>query len=89
LVVKAGIPFVIRIPLIPSVTDTEKNLMEIADYISPLPGLLRVDLLPYNPSAGAKYKSCGLSFKPDWNETQPCFTNTKVFKEKGLKVRIG
>jgi pyruvate formate lyase activating enzyme len=84
-----GIPFVIRIPLIPGVTDTEKNLGAIAKHVYQLPGLLRVDLLPYNRSAGAKYKSCGLSFEPDWNETQPCFTNTKVFKEKGLKVRIG
>ena len=83
------IPFVIPIPLIPGVTDTDVNLETIAEFIHLLPGLLRVDLLSYNRNAGGKYKSCGLHFNPNWDETRQCNANTKIFEEKGIKVQIG
>jgi pyruvate formate lyase activating enzyme len=45
----------IRVPLIPGVTDTEDNLRGIFAFMRRT-GLKRVALLPYNPSAGAKYE---------------------------------
>jgi pyruvate formate lyase activating enzyme len=45
----------IRIPLIPGITDTEENVRGIYAYVGEA-GLHRVALLPYNPSAGAKYE---------------------------------
>ena len=45
----------IRVPLIPGVTDTEGNLRDIFAFMHRT-GLKRVALLPYNPSAGAKYE---------------------------------
>ncbi|NIM70489.1 MAG: radical SAM protein, partial [Xanthomonadales bacterium] len=44
----------VRVPLIPGVTDTPENLEAIFTLMREC-GLDRVDLLPYNPSAGAKY----------------------------------
>ncbi|MDD2361699.1 MAG: radical SAM protein [Oscillospiraceae bacterium] len=47
----SGISYVVRIPLIPGITDTQENLTALA-------GLTRdcqVELAPYNPLAGAKY----------------------------------
>ena len=47
-----GVPYVIRTPLVPGVTDTETNLRAIARLARDLPGRPRVELLPYNPAAG-------------------------------------
>jgi pyruvate formate lyase activating enzyme len=45
----------IRVPLIPGITDSEENLAGIYAFMRQA-GLRRVALLPYNPSAGAKYE---------------------------------
>jgi pyruvate formate lyase activating enzyme len=82
-----GIPFVIRVPLIPGVTDTEANLSAIARTVAGLPGLQRIDLLPYNQSAGAKYGACGMVFRPTFNEHAASQVNLSVFKSAGLEVR--
>ena len=83
-----GIPFVARIPLVPGVTDTDANLRAIACAVKGLPGLVHVDLLPYNRAAGGKYQSLGMSFSPRFDETRPVNANTRPFEEAGLEVRI-
>ena len=62
---------VIRVPLIPGVTDTIQNMTAIAQTIREIPGLLRVDLLPYHNLAGAKYPLLGLEYQPGFDESQP------------------
>ena len=47
---------IIRIPLIPHITDTAENLEQIAVYLSKIPAIKRIDLLPYNPMGEQKYK---------------------------------
>jgi pyruvate formate lyase activating enzyme len=84
----SGTPFVIRVPLIPGVTDTKANLCAIAELAGALPGLVRVDLLPYNRAAGAKYPGVGRQFAPDYDEAIPVNANTGPFEEAGLKVRV-
>ncbi|HJW90919.1 MAG TPA: radical SAM protein [Anaerolineales bacterium] len=84
----SGKPFVIRIPLIPGVTDTDQNLEAIAATVRRLPGLLRVDLLPYNPVAGGKYLAAGIPFRPRYDPAQPVKINTAFFEDLGLKVRV-
>jgi pyruvate formate lyase activating enzyme len=49
-------PFVVRVPLVPGVTDTNQNLASIVQILCGLSGLMRVDLLPYNKAAGSKYQ---------------------------------
>ena len=83
-----SVPFVIRVPLIPGVTDTDANLAAIADTVRGLPGLARVDLLPYNKAAGAKYESVGMEFKPDYDETRELNVNTQVFQQTNVPVRV-
>jgi pyruvate formate lyase activating enzyme len=84
----SGVPFVIRVPLVPGVTDTEKNLTDIAHTVRDLPGLLQVDLLPYNRQAGAKYPAVGKVFQPGYDETQPVYTHVAVFQKLGIEVRV-
>jgi pyruvate formate lyase activating enzyme len=52
-----GVPFIVRTPLIPGVTDTEENVSAIVDYIKDLKHLVRYELLNFNTLGGAKYES--------------------------------
>jgi len=84
----SGVPFVIRVPLVPGVTDTNENLAAIARTIKDMPDMLRVDLLPYNRAAGAKYLAAGMEFKLDYDETSPVNANVAIFEKAGIKVRV-
>jgi pyruvate formate lyase activating enzyme len=78
-------PYVIRVPLVPGITDTDRNLAEIAELAR---GRVRVDLLPYNQFAGGKYQSVGLEFRPAYQEQQPININTAIFKNAGVEVHV-
>ncbi len=84
----SGKPFVVRVPLVPGVTDTDENLAAIADAVRGMPGLLYAELLPYNRAAGAKYQFAGMDFQPDYDEARPLNINTALFDECGVKVRV-
>jgi pyruvate formate lyase activating enzyme len=88
LVSASDVPFVIRVPLVPGVTDTDENLAGIARLAQGLPGLLRVDLLSYNRAAGAKYQAAGMQFKPDYDETRPLNLNMRIFEQAGVPVCV-
>lgn len=81
------VPFVIRVPMVPGVTDTKDNLTGIAKAARDLPGLIRVDLLRYNRAAGGKYRAAGLEFKPGFDETIEINADTKPFEDVGLEVK--
>ncbi len=57
----SGKSYVIRIPLIPNITDTEANLTKISEIVGDAP----VELLRYNEMAGAKYDMLGYDFPLD------------------------
>ena len=52
----------VRVPLIPNITDTQENLRGIFAFMRQV-GLRSVALLPYNPSASAKYEWLGLPYE--------------------------
>lgn len=81
-------PFVIRVPLVPGVTDSDENLAGIAETVAGLPGLVRVDLLPYNGAAGGKYAAVGAAFAPGYDESRPVNINTAAFTTQGVEVRV-
>lgn len=83
-----NVPFVVRVPLIPGVTDTDANLSGIAQAVAGLRGLQRVDLLPYNHAAGAKYAACGLEFRPSFDPARAIRAGTRHFESAGISVRI-
>ena len=80
------VPFVVRVPMVPGVTDTDDNLTQIAETVKDLPGLLKVDLLRYNRAAGGKYESAGVEFKPGFDESKEVNANKKPFEELGVEV---
>ncbi len=84
-----GVPFVVRVPLIPGVTDTDANLSAIALAVRTIPGLVRVDLLPYNEAAGGKYAALGMTFSPGFDETAEVNANLEPFTAAGIEVGVG
>lgn len=46
----------IRVPLIPGITDTEINLVEIIDFLKQKTALRNVDVLPFNSMGKSKYE---------------------------------
>jgi len=81
-------PFVIRVPLIPGVTDTANNLDAIAHRVASLPVLPSVELLPYNPLAGAKYIAAGIEFKPGFDPLRPVETRLEIFDRYHIPVIV-
>lgn len=59
----SDVPFVIRVPVIAGVNDDDENLLALAACLSGCSSLRNVELLPYNPMAGAKYGMLGWEYK--------------------------
>jgi len=80
----------IRVPLIPNITDTEDNLRSIFEFMRSV-GFSSVALLPYNPSANAKYEWLGLTYEiqgePQSREQLDSFLN--MAREMELEAGIG
>ena len=84
-----GSDYLIRVPLVPGVTDTDANLSAIARHVRDLPGRRpRVELLPYNRAAGGKYAACGLEWRPDYDETVPCRPDLTPFYDLQVDARV-
>ena len=77
---KSGVSHTFRVPLVPGITDTEENQRAIAEFV----GDSRVELLPYNRLAPAKYRNVGRKFasfidgEKEVNAMPELFTNAKV-----------
>ena len=68
LLCESGKPFYIRVPLIPGINDSEEDMQNIAALIKDAGNLIRVELLPYHKTAGAKYKMLGREYQPNFDE---------------------
>lgn len=84
---KTGKNFIIRIPLIPTVTDTEKNITEICTFLQKL-NIHYAELLPYNKMAGSKYTLAGKKFAPEFNPDTEPETHAEIFKKFGITIKI-
>lgn len=87
LLVGSGVPFITRVPLIPGVTDTEKNCKVLAEFLSSL-GVKTVELLPYNRAAGAKYASLLRTYDPRFDAGAPLSFHEDIFRLYGIEPRI-
>ena len=56
-----GIPLIVRTPLIPGVTDSDENLLAIAEFVSKLKNVSIYELLNFNPLGESKYKALARS----------------------------
>jgi pyruvate formate lyase activating enzyme len=82
----------IRIPVVPGVNDDVVNLEATARFLAPLPGVRRVDLLPYHAIGQAKFARLGLTYTlPDLASPAPeaMETAAAIFRARGLTTLIG
>lgn len=81
-------PFVIRIPLIPGVNDSRENLEATAHALAGAKALVRVEILPYHKTAGAKYQMLGMKYHPDFDtDRAPSFTE-EIFEKFKIKSQV-
>ncbi len=87
LLARSGVPFITRIPVIPGVNDSEENYHATCRFMRQN-GATRIELLPYNKAAGAKYRSTGRSYEVDFDpEAEPCF-HEELFRKYDIEVNV-
>ena len=84
---KSGVPFVTRVPLIPTVTDSEKNLTAIASFMKEN-GVSYVELLPYNKFAGSKYAGVLRKYSPGFDESIESQPRQEIFTAFGIESKV-
>lgn len=77
--------YVVRIPLIPGITDTKENITEICKIMQKN-GADYAELMPYNKMAGSKYKMTGREY--ELNISAESNTQTEIFESFGIKTKI-
>lgn len=83
-----GKPFVIRIPLIPGVNDTEENLTATAKLLIDVESLQKVELLPYHQTAGAKYEMLGKEYSPEFDTAREVSAMQSCFESFGIPCTV-
>ena len=84
----SGIPFKIRIPLIPGVNDDPDNIRATALLLNGSETLEKVELLPYHTTAGAKYSMVGKEYNPGFDITKKPETHLEIFEKYGIRAEI-
>lgn len=85
--VKSGVEFVVRIPLIPGVSDTKDNLQKTCEILVSN-GIKRVELLPYNRMAGGKYKMLNRVYEPRFDTEAEVQLHADVFERYGIQTTV-
>ncbi|HAF29929.1 MAG TPA: glycyl-radical enzyme activating protein [Bacteroidales bacterium] len=83
---------ILRYPVVPGITDTEKNISDIKFFLKSLKNINQIDLLPYHNISKGKYTR----FKKEnkMKDTKPLSNNDMLylkseFESIGFKVGIG
>jgi pyruvate formate lyase activating enzyme len=81
-----------RIPLIPGITDTKKNLIAVAEFLTPLKNIRHVVLLPYNKLGEDKFRKFDLTYKAGRLAVQTSAEledKAEILRSHGYEVRFG
>jgi len=85
---RGNTPFVIRVPLIPGVNDTNENMEQTAVLLAGAQSLQRVELLPYNTMAPAKYARLGQSYQPGFDPSRRPKVHLGPFERRGIPCEV-
>jgi pyruvate formate lyase activating enzyme len=83
---------VVRIPMIPGITDTRENLGAISEYLKPLKGIREISLLPYNRLGEDKASRFGFDeFEYHWKTQAADELKLKAewLRSAGFEVKVG
>ena len=75
----------VRIPLIPGINDTDKNLQESAEFLKGL-GIEEVEVIPYHEFASTKYELLGVEY--DLKDLEP-YTPEQLDSKKRVMAKFG
>lgn len=83
---------IIRLPVIPGITETEENISQVVKFIRGLKTFREIDLLPYNKLGKGKYEKLNrlnrlMNIEPP--STERLSQLRERFKVLGLMVKIG
>lgn len=91
LVINAEVPFIIRIPIIPSVNNSKENINGIARYLIGLNVRSEINLLPYHRFGQDKYAMLDREYRLN-NITSPVVSHLEklqnIFKSLNLNCKI-
>lgn len=82
----------VRIPLVDGCNTDEKNIQASADFLASLPGIQRVDLLPYHGIAKGKYRKLALENRASLFEpvsSRKIARCADILQQTGLTVQVG
>ena len=73
--------------VIHGVNDNPDHFETAAKLVKHTKSLVRVDVLPYQPAAGAKYEMVGMTYVPDFEDGRSPNFYTDIFEREGLPFR--
>ena len=82
----------IRIPVIPGVNDSTENMESIADFASSIPGIRRINLLPFHTTGSQKFERAGKPYSLNGTEPpspQKMNELAECFKNRQFETMIG
>ncbi len=89
---QGGHRVIIRIPIVPEITDTTEDMDQMLAFISRLKTIREVSLLPYNQLGSEKYKRFNLTNKMENVTSTPSEKMSEIknrFENRGYRVKIG
>ena len=81
-------PFILRMPMIPGVNDERAHFETVAGLVRGARALVRVDILPYQRAAGAKYEMVGKAYAPEFDESVAPRYFLDVFDAAGIPYQV-
>jgi pyruvate formate lyase activating enzyme len=89
---KTGNGIRIRVPLITGVNDDDTHIRQMGDFLTELPGIRDISLLPYHSMGSQKYSNLDLPYlKPEAKPpTEEAVAGIKAaLQRRGFRVKIG
>ena len=81
-----------RLPMIPGITDTDRNIDAVVSFLEKRDTIEMITLLPYNRLGEDKFERLGVEYPPGPLATQSSGEMKAIagrFESAGLRVRIG
>ncbi len=89
--VESGAEIWVRRPVIPEINDEPEEIERLGDFLSPLNGKIKIDLLPYHTLSADKYRRLGREeAENDWSTPSEELLEriSSQLREKGLEVGL-
>jgi len=81
-------PFILRMPIIPGVNDNPLHFETAAALVKDARSLVRIDVLPYQRAAGAKYGMVAMDYQPGFDESRNPQFFTQIFEREGIPFQL-